>query len=126
MRLLIRSLAEIELPRLAIVVGEALGTDAPFLAVQLSQRCEALPAFRAASLRRELGATYTARRYRHLHVRRGMIPNARGALTESGEIVRTEARQCVSTRRQTALQRIMEKSRPSRYYRTLSNLFGFG
>ena len=32
MRLLIRGLAEIELPRLAVVVGEALGTDAAFLA----------------------------------------------------------------------------------------------
>src|SRR5664280_606017 len=32
MRLLIRGLAEIELPRLTVVVGEALGTDAAFLA----------------------------------------------------------------------------------------------
>ena len=32
MRLLIRGLAEIELPRLAVVVGEAFGTDAAFLA----------------------------------------------------------------------------------------------
>src|SRR5450631_2846931 len=31
-RLLISSLAAIELPRLAVVVGEALRTDAPFLA----------------------------------------------------------------------------------------------
>src|ERR1035438_6407054 len=31
-RLLMRGLAEIELPRLAVVVGEALGTDAAFLA----------------------------------------------------------------------------------------------
>jgi hypothetical protein len=32
MRLLIGGLADIELPRLAVVVGEALGTDATFKA----------------------------------------------------------------------------------------------
>ena len=53
-RLLVRGLAEIELPRLAVVVGEALGTDAAFRA-RFSYRSavKARPAIRVASLQTE-------------------------------------------------------------------------
>jgi hypothetical protein len=71
--LLIRSLAEIELPRLAIVVGEALGTNTAFLAS--FSYCGAMKAL-GGRLRGEVsdklgvGLAYATRptRLRHLHV----------------------------------------------------------
>ena len=71
MRLLIRGLAEIELPRLAIVVGKALGTDAAFLA-GFSYRCAVKTPGRRFSrrvFRQGVGLIRDpARRLRHLHV----------------------------------------------------------
>src|SRR5512141_2208288 len=71
MRLLIPGLAEIELPRLAIVVGKALGTDAAFFA-GFRYRCAVKAPGRRFS-RRVFGQGVrlirnTARRLRHLHV----------------------------------------------------------
>src|SRR5450830_58558 len=71
MRLLIPGLAEIELPRLAVVVGEALGTDATFLA-GLSD-CGAMKALRRRFTWRVVRQGVwlignPARRLRHLHV----------------------------------------------------------
>ena len=70
-RLLIRGLAEIELPRLAVVVGEALGTDAAFLA-GFSDRgaVKALGRrFARRVFRQGVGLIGNpARRLRHLHV----------------------------------------------------------
>src|ERR1035437_4893633 len=79
-RLLIRGLAAIELPRLAVVVGEALGTDAAFLAgFNYRSAMEALGrGFAWRVFRQGAGLIRnTARRLRHLHVSVALLVSER-------------------------------------------------
>src|ERR1039458_4769544 len=71
MSLLIYCLAEIELPRLAVVVAEALGTDSAFLASFSYRSAMKAPGRRLAWRVFRQGAGLirnTAHRLRHLHV----------------------------------------------------------
>src|SRR5450759_3930074 len=106
-----RGLAEIELPRLAVVVGEALGTNAAFLAC-FSYR-SAMKAFGRRFawrvLRQGVGLIRnTARRLRHLHVSVALLVGERALRCVDRDLVeigRTQARKLrVVIGEQTALQ----------------------
>src|SRR5664279_612275 len=111
MRLLICGLADVELPRLAVVVGEALGPNAAFLA-SLSYR-SAMKAvgwrFAWRVLRQGVGLVRnTSRRLRHLHVPVALLVGERalGRIDRNlVEVGRAQARKLrVVIRVQTALQ----------------------
>src|SRR5665811_612633 len=98
MRLLIRGLAEIELPRLAVVVSEAPGTNAAFLAGFNDRRAMKAVGRRFAwrIFRQGVGLIRNpARRLRHLHVSVALLVGERalGRVDwDLVEIVRTQAR----------------------------------
>src|ERR1035437_1538327 len=111
MCLLIYGLAEIELPRLAVVVGEALGADAALLASLSYRSAMKAVGWRLAwrVLRQGVGLIRNAaRRLRHLHVPVALLVGewALGRIDRNlVEVGRTQARKLrVVIRVQTALQ----------------------
>src|ERR1035437_10082424 len=97
-RLLIRGLAEIELPRVAVVVGEALGTDAAFLACFSYRSAMKAAGWRFAWRVFRQGVWLignTAHRLFHLHVPVALLVGERalgGVDRDLMEIGRTQAR----------------------------------
>ena len=134
MRLFVRGLAEIELPRLAVVVGEAFGADAAFLA--RFRDCGAVKAL-GRFPRRVVGQGVgligdPARRLRHLHVSVTLMVGKRALGRVDRDLVeigRTQSRKLgVEIGEQAALQQRIVREIDARHHmrRAVSHLFGFG